>query len=79
MVHEYETLKRATGSGSTTLWLTDYEQFHKESQAFMNVFGIENDIATADSTGLDYDLLPEFLESPYYKHWKSFIRWKRVG
>ncbi len=77
MVKEYETLYRATGNGSTTLWLTDYEQFYLENEELMNAFGMEKSF-NMDDTGMDYELLPEFLDSPYYKHWSSFIKWKRA-
>ncbi|KAI6243618.1 Ptr-5 [Aphelenchoides fujianensis] len=81
LVHEFESLPRCLGPEFTMLWFRDYEEFFYTGVDFFDViFGdVEpEDVGSGEETGekkpLDSSKLQTFLRSPFYKHWKGFIR-----
>lgn len=64
------------------LWTRDYQEyFHKDLDFFDLIFGTSEDISSGEGVSgtsgvkpLDASKLMSFLESPFYKHWKGFIR-----
>lgn len=74
------------GNISTLLWLRDYEKFYEKGAPtdLFSLFGFDvgSDRRKSNNdptkTGLDYDKLDDFLESPFYVHWKTFMRVTRT-
>lgn len=62
------------------LWTRDYQEyFYKDADFFDLIFGSVDDVSsgengTSGEKPLDASKLLSFLESPFYKHWKGFIR-----
>uniref|UniRef100_A0A914ZN15 SSD domain-containing protein n=1 Tax=Parascaris univalens TaxID=6257 RepID=A0A914ZN15_PARUN len=88
MVDQFESLPQCRGNISTLLWLRDYETFYEKGSLtdLFSLFGldVDSDRRKSDNkdptkTGLDYDKLDDFLESPFYVHWKTFMRVTRTS
>jgi hypothetical protein len=63
------------------LWTREYEEyFYRELDVFDLIFGSSDDVtpfnlnATDEKRPLDSSKLLSFLESPFHRHWKGFIR-----
>uniref|UniRef100_A0A9J2Q5W8 SSD domain-containing protein n=1 Tax=Ascaris lumbricoides TaxID=6252 RepID=A0A9J2Q5W8_ASCLU len=87
MVDKFESLPHCRGNISTLLWLRDYEKFYEKGSP-MDLFSLLGFDVGSDrrksnndptKTGLDYDKLDDFLESPFYVHWKTFMRVTRTS
>lgn len=80
LVHDFESLPRCRGNISTLLWLRDYATYYESGNplSLWSFFGLDdsqsNLRAVNTETGLDFDKLEEFLDSPFYKHWNTFIK-----
>ncbi|CCD67927.1 SSD domain-containing protein [Caenorhabditis elegans] len=81
MVDEFEKMHNCKGKASTLSWLRDYIKFsyHGEPFNLFAFFGLmtpevyeEVDPYQANITTAK---LPEFLKSPFFKHWDSFIHY----
>jgi hypothetical protein len=67
------------GPEFTMLWTRDYQEyFYKDADFFDLIFGSADEVSSGESGSgvkpLDSSKLRSFLESPFYKHWKGFIR-----
>ncbi|KAM3728002.1 Patched-related protein [Dirofilaria immitis] len=78
LVNDFESLPLCRGNISTLLWLRDYEHYYKHGDpmsslwSFFNFDNIESTSKISYSeTGLDFDKLESFLESPFYTHWNT--------
>lgn len=63
------------------LWFRDYEEFFYQGVDFFDVIFGDVDLEqessgeeSGDKKPLDSTKLQNFLRSPFYKHWKGFIR-----
>ncbi|KHN73964.1 Patched domain-containing protein 3 [Toxocara canis] len=82
MVDEFEGLPNCRGNISTLLWLRDYQTFYERGAPMdlFSLFGFDRSTSPPKvlndptKTGLDYDKLEDFLQSPFYKHWSTFVR-----
>lgn len=66
------------GNISTLLWLRDYEHYYKHGDPILSIWSfldLEDTKSTSkvsnSETGLDFDKLENFLESPLYVHWNT--------
>ncbi|CAB3400636.1 unnamed protein product [Caenorhabditis bovis] len=81
MVDQFETLDHNKGKGSTLLWLRDYINFFYFGEPFdlFALLGFTQPEKNPEINPLEANLtaskLPEFLKSPFYKHWDSFIHY----
>ncbi|VDK66869.1 unnamed protein product [Onchocerca ochengi] len=78
LVNDFENLPLCIGNISTLLWLRDYEHYYTHGDAISSLwsfFSFEDMESTSKTpyseTGLDFDKLESFLESPFYKHWNT--------
>ncbi|VDN23946.1 unnamed protein product [Gongylonema pulchrum] len=82
LVDDFESLPQCRGSISTLLWLRDYVKYYENPTSLWSFFGLDdnnrNRKAKNTETGLDFDKLEEFLESPFYKHWNTFVKVART-
>ncbi|VDN02925.1 unnamed protein product [Thelazia callipaeda] len=82
LVDEFESLPGCRGNISTLLWLRDYQAFYESgdmTSIFWYILGLADNNTTAKNiapteTGLDFDKLDAFLESPFYSHWNTCVR-----
>lgn len=80
MVNEFESLPQCRGNISTLLWIRDYENYYVQGDPLYRAFfgAIEPSPTKKPKdktkTGIDFDKLDEFLSSPFYKHWKTFMK-----
>ncbi|KAI6206014.1 SSD domain-containing protein [Aphelenchoides besseyi] len=81
LVEEFERLPRCLGPEFTMMWFRDYEEFfYQGADLFDVIFGdVEpEDVSSGTGTGelkpLDASKLTKFLRSPFYKHWRGFLR-----
>ncbi|KAI6191108.1 Patched domain-containing protein 3 [Aphelenchoides bicaudatus] len=82
LVGEFESLPSCLGPEFTMLWTREYQEyFYKDLDFFDLIFGAGEDVSSGESVPgnktekpLDSSKLPSFLESPFHKHWKGFIR-----
>ncbi|VDK44810.1 unnamed protein product [Anisakis simplex] len=83
MMHDFESMSKCKGQQFTLLWLRDYKKYWKAASLYDFDFYDDDDIVKNASvaavtdplkTDFDYSRLNEFLLSPLYKHWASFMR-----
>ncbi|KAK0394459.1 hypothetical protein QR680_000749 [Steinernema hermaphroditum] len=84
MVSDFESMPLCRGPTYTLLWLRDYEKYTKMARDWdFNFYDDETTDDTAQTVALpedpsrshlDYTHLHEFLQSPFHKHWASFLR-----
>uniref|UniRef100_A0A914EAA3 SSD domain-containing protein n=1 Tax=Acrobeloides nanus TaxID=290746 RepID=A0A914EAA3_9BILA len=79
MLAEFEEMKLCRGKEFTNIWLRDYIKYCKEHEFDFDFYSDDGAAATTKAapfseTGLDYKRLKEFLSSPFYKHYNSFLR-----
>ncbi|KAH7728589.1 CRE-PTR-5 protein [Aphelenchoides avenae] len=78
MVDEFERMPLCKGKEFTVLWLRDYIDYCEQSRKFGFDYFFDDDATTTEApkteTGVDFRKIPEFLTSPFYKHYKSFIK-----
>uniref|UniRef100_A0A1I7RJZ4 SSD domain-containing protein n=1 Tax=Bursaphelenchus xylophilus TaxID=6326 RepID=A0A1I7RJZ4_BURXY len=84
MVHDFESLPQSWGPASTMFWLRDYiEYFHRDFDIWDVVFSdiSEDDLASSgdeqvseENVTLSSAKLKYFLTSPFYQHWKGFMK-----
>uniref|UniRef100_A0A914LZ35 SSD domain-containing protein n=1 Tax=Meloidogyne incognita TaxID=6306 RepID=A0A914LZ35_MELIC len=82
MLEEFEGLKFCKGKQFTILWLRDYIEYCKMAALYdFDFFDNSNnssemhiDSFSISETGFDYTRLEQFLSSPFYKHYISFLR-----
>uniref|UniRef100_A0A915Q2L6 SSD domain-containing protein n=1 Tax=Setaria digitata TaxID=48799 RepID=A0A915Q2L6_9BILA len=80
LVNDFESLPLCRGNISTLLWLRDYEHYYKYGDpisSFWSFFGFDDHQSakkiSRTETGLDFDKLDNFLQSPFYSHWNTCI------
>jgi predicted RND superfamily exporter protein len=77
MVEELESMPLCKGKEFTVLWLRDYAKYCQQVRDFGFDYFFE-DLTTTEAppteTGLDFSRVREFLTSPFYKHYKSFLK-----
>lgn len=87
MLQQFERMKFSKGKEYTICWLRDYSKYSEEFRHYEDLVGSFDeesnftrpvDLEQVDSvdseTGLDYNLIEQFLSLPLYKHHKSFIK-----
>lgn len=79
MLAEFEEMKLCRGKEFTNIWLRDYIKYCKEHEFDFDFYSDDGaaettKVAPFSETGLDYKRLKEFLSSPFYKHYNSFLR-----
>ncbi|TKR93870.1 hypothetical protein L596_008245 [Steinernema carpocapsae] len=83
MVSEFESMPLCRGPIYTLLWLRDYEKYTKTAKDWAFDFYDDTEssetqaaeqVEDASKSHLDYSRIHEFLTSPFYKHWASFLR-----
>uniref|UniRef100_A0A914CBG1 SSD domain-containing protein n=1 Tax=Acrobeloides nanus TaxID=290746 RepID=A0A914CBG1_9BILA len=79
MLNEFEGMKLCRGKELTILWLRDYieyintyEDFDYYSENGVPASSLE--VTNNSETGVDYKRLKEFLASPIYKYYRSFMK-----
>ncbi|KAK0405140.1 hypothetical protein QR680_017819 [Steinernema hermaphroditum] len=82
LVNEFESLPKCKGSHSTILWVRDYKYYFENGdllQSVLNFFSFDDGTNwQADTpTGYDYSKMDNFLDSPFYEHYKSFVKLER--
>ncbi|TKR58407.1 hypothetical protein L596_029855 [Steinernema carpocapsae] len=82
LVHEFETLRKCKGSHSTIMWVRDYKYYFEHGDFLQSVFNIftfddGSNWRASTPTGYDYSKLEAFLDSPFYEHFKSFVKLER--
>ncbi|KAL3990149.1 Patched family protein [Acanthocheilonema viteae] len=78
LVNDFESLPLCRGNISTLLWLRDYEHYYKHDDPMLSVWSFleledtksVNKVSQSE-TGLDFDKLEGFLDSPFYAHWNT--------
>uniref|UniRef100_A0A1I7VPP3 SSD domain-containing protein n=2 Tax=Loa loa TaxID=7209 RepID=A0A1I7VPP3_LOALO len=78
LVDDFESLPLCRGNISTLLWLRDYEHFYKHGDPLSSLWSflyLEDTKSVSkvshSETGLDFDKLESFLDSPFYGHWNT--------
>ncbi|VDN88071.1 unnamed protein product, partial [Brugia pahangi] len=75
LVNDFESLPLCRGNISTLLWLRDYEHYYKHGDPLSSLWSFfnlkETKSISHSETGLDFDKLEYFLESPFYAHWNA--------
>lgn len=75
LVNDFESLPLCRGNISTLLWLRDYEHYYKHGDPLSSLWSFfnlkETKSISHSETGLDFDKLENFLESPFYAHWNA--------
>ncbi|KHN70711.1 Patched domain-containing protein 3 [Toxocara canis] len=86
MVEDFEAMDKCKGNlfrqQYTMLWLRDYMTYWRDATLYDFDFYEDSDAIMSTTpfavdplkTGIDYSRLGEFLQSPIYKHWVSFMR-----
>uniref|UniRef100_A0A1I8ALK1 SSD domain-containing protein n=1 Tax=Steinernema glaseri TaxID=37863 RepID=A0A1I8ALK1_9BILA len=82
LVHEFESLPKCKGSHSTILWVRDYKYYFEHGDILKSVlnflsFDDGSDWQANTPTGYDYSMMDNFLASPFYEHYKSFVKLER--
>lgn len=74
------TLILFVGNISTLLWLRDYEHYYKHGDPLSAIWSFLDfadpepiNKVSHSETGLDFDKLESFLESPFYGHWNMSV------
>lgn len=82
MVSEFESMDHSKGAETTLLWLRDYIHFSYYGEPFnlLSFLGFgdstnEDPVIDPLLANLTTAKLPEFLRSPFYKHWNSFVHY----
>lgn len=79
MLEEFESMNLCRGKEFTMLWLRDYIKYCNEYDFDFDYYSDDGAAETTKTTimsetGLDYKRLREFLASPIYHHYTSFLR-----
>lgn len=82
MVDEFEQLDHCKGPQSSLIWLRDYADYTARGEPEVDALAMlmgETRMSNTEKvdplkTPMTLDKLPEFLRSPFYKHWSSFLR-----
>ncbi|CAP34386.2 Protein CBR-PTR-5 [Caenorhabditis briggsae] len=89
MVDEFERMHNCKGKASTLLWLRDYVKFFYYGEPFdlfaflgLSTPEVHEEIDPYEAK-ITTAKLPEFLKSPFFKHWDSFIHyhyeeWRKI-
>ncbi|ULT80262.1 hypothetical protein L3Y34_010676 [Caenorhabditis briggsae] len=81
MVDEFERMHNCKGKASTLLWLRDYVKFFYYGEPFdlFAFLGLSTPEVHEEIDPYEANIttakLPEFLKSPFFKHWDSFIHY----
>ncbi|CAI4224901.1 unnamed protein product [Auanema sp. JU1783] len=86
MVSEFESMHNAKGPSSSMIWLRDFIQFTYYGEPIdilASLFGIKKEKKDVPidpyKANLTTAQLYSFLESPFYEHWKTFMKIKNTS